>query len=307
MKFHKFAMILVIVGGIVELFLAGMFVITENQREKYWADVSDNLVKENTAIEIKIDELNQKQDELDQKQKEFEEMEMQLQTEITTEPTESNVDQEQAESETPPVEEIILNVSELEPYSEESFPDDGAIVYTTAEINVRAQPTTSSKIVGKLEKGARVFRYDTKNGWSRILYGDQIAYIYNQYVNAQKIEPFDLYESVDEIVYSGHDVNIRMAPSTYAPSIGKLKQGDSVRRIGIGKNGWSQVIYNNQLFFINSRYLSTDPDFVIPLEWFLEQAEKDKEKNEETAPEESSTLPTDETVSSETASTDPTT
>ena len=169
-----------------------------------------------------------------------------------------------------------MYVTEIEPYVEENFPDDGAIIYTTGEVNVRAEPSMTGKIIGKLEKDARIFRYDTANGWSRIIFNGEIAFISNKYVNSFKIEPFDLYMEVDETVYAGHDVNIRLVPSSHGPAAGKLKQGESVRRIGIGKNGWSQVMYKNQLFYINSAYLSTNPDFIIPLDWFLAQ---DLDKN----------------------------
>jgi hypothetical protein len=77
----------------------------------------------------------------------------------------------------------------------------------------------------------------------------------------------------------------------YAPAVGKLKQGESVRRVGIGKNGWSQVLYKNQLFFINNTYLSTDPNFVIPLEWFTQQETTETVPQETTAPTDSTTTP----------------
>ncbi len=188
-----------------------------------------------------------------------------------------------------PVEEIVLVVNEIAPYSETDYPDDGQIVYATHWINVRSEPSTKGDIIGKIEEDERVFRFETSNGWSKIWYKNDVGYISNQYLGSAHIEDFDLYTDVDEKVYAGHDVNIRIAPSMYAPAVGKLKQGESVRRVGIGKNGWSQVLYKNQLFFINNTYLSTDPNFVIPLEWFT------KQETTETVPQET-TVPTDSTT-----------
>lgn len=192
-----------------------------------------------------------------------------------------------------PVEEIVLVVNEIAPYSETDYPDDGQIVYATHWINVRSEPSTKGDIIGRIEEDDRVFRFETANGWSKIWHNNTIGYISNQYLGTAYVENFDLYTDVDEKVYAGHDVNIRIAPSMYAPAVGKLKQGDSVRRIGIGKNGWSQVIYKNQLFFINNTYLSTDPNFVIPLEWF----------QQDTTPE--GTTPTEETTPPEPTETNP--
>ena len=212
-------------------------------------------------------------------------------TEPPTEPPEETISSETTlENDTTvlgnqsPVEEIVLVVNEIAPYSETDYPDDGQIVYATHWINVRSEPSTKGDIIGKIEEDERVFRFETSNGWSKIWYKNDVGYISNQYLGSAHIEEFDLYTDVNETVYAGHDVNIRIAPSMYAPAVGKLKQGDSVRRIGIGKNGWSQVIYKNQLFFINNTYLSTDPNFVIPLEWFRQG----------TTPEE--TTPTEETT-----------
>ena len=173
----------------------------------------------------------------------------------------------------------VIIVGELMPDAETDYPDDGEIVYTTHWVNVRKEPSVDGEVIGKLEENERIFRFETKSGWSKIFYNNGVGYIYNQYIDSQKIESFDLYTEVDETVYSGHNVNIRLAPSIYSPSLGKLKHGESIRRIGVGKNGWSQVMYKNQLVYINSTYLSTDPNFVIPIEWFLEQEKENSETN----------------------------
>ena len=190
-----------------------------------------------------------------------------------------------------PVEEIGLVVNEIAPYSETDYPDDGQIVYATHWINVRSEPSTKGDIIGRIEEDDRVFRFETANGWSKIWHNNAIVYISNQYLGTAYVENFDLYTDVDEKVYAGHDVNIRIAPSMYAPAVGKLKQGESVRRVGIGKNGWSQVLYKNQLFFINNTYLSTDPNFVIPLEWFTQQETTETVPQETTAPTDSTPTP----------------
>lgn len=210
-----------------------------------------------------------------------------------TEPSEGAISYDDPElmADNSPVEEVGLIVNEIAPYSETEYPDDGQIVYATHWINVRSEPSTKGDIIGRIEEDERVFRFETSDGWSKIWYKNDIGYVSNQYIGTANIEAFDLYTDVDEIVYSGHDVNIRIAPSMYAPAVGKLKQGDSVRRIGVGKNGWSQVIYKNQLFFINSQYLSTDPNFVIPLEWFTQQETTETVPQETTAPTDSTTTP----------------
>lgn len=64
------------------------------------------------------------------------------------------------------------------------------------------------------------------------------------------------YTDVNETVYAKSTVNIRKGPSTDYEKVGQLKEGDSITRIGIGDNGWSKVIYNDQEMYIHSDYLS---------------------------------------------------
>ena len=62
---------------------------------------------------------------------------------------------------------------------------------------------------------------------------------------------------VNEIVYAVGTVNIRSGPGTQYERLGQLQYGYSVTRIGIGDNGWSMVIWNDQVAYIFSSYLST--------------------------------------------------
>lgn len=64
------------------------------------------------------------------------------------------------------------------------------------------------------------------------------------------------FQPVDETVYAKTDVNIRKGPGTEYDKITYLPAGDSVRRIGIGSNGWSKVIFQGREAYISSSYLT---------------------------------------------------
>lgn len=66
------------------------------------------------------------------------------------------------------------------------------------------------------------------------------------------------FTEVDEIVYvvDVASVNVRKSPSKDGEIAGHLKEGDSVKRIGIGKD-WSKVIFNDEECYIASNCLST--------------------------------------------------
>jgi uncharacterized protein YgiM (DUF1202 family) len=65
------------------------------------------------------------------------------------------------------------------------------------------------------------------------------------------------FQSVDEIVYAKTDVNVRKGPGAEYDRIGYLPEDEAIRRIGIGSNGWSKVIFQNEEAYISSSYLAT--------------------------------------------------
>lgn len=85
-------------------------------------------------------------------------------------------------------------------------------------------------------------------------------------------EPEVKFTEVDETVYAISSVNVRTGPGTNYEKIGGLKYRDSVKRIGIGDNGWSKVIYNDKEAYVHSDYLSTTQPAEVnttnyPLTW----------------------------------------
>lgn len=65
------------------------------------------------------------------------------------------------------------------------------------------------------------------------------------------------FSSVNETVYANGSVNVRSSYSTSSSIIGSLDAGDSVKRTGIGSNGWSKVEYNGRTAYISSEFLTT--------------------------------------------------
>ncbi|WP_026520078.1 SH3 domain-containing protein [Butyrivibrio sp. FCS006] len=76
-------------------------------------------------------------------------------------------------------------------------------------------------------------------------------------------DPKASYDSVEETVSGrGGMVNLRSIPSTGNGSrvIHALEEGETVRRIAIGQNGWSRVIYNGRTLYAVSEYLEVVPE-----------------------------------------------
>lgn len=68
---------------------------------------------------------------------------------------------------------------------------------------------------------------------------------------------FDVtFYEVNQTVYAIAAVNVRIGPGTDYAVVGTLSFGHSVNRTGVGSNGWSRVIYNGEVAYISSNYLS---------------------------------------------------
>ena len=65
-------------------------------------------------------------------------------------------------------------------------------------------------------------------------------------------------EVVDETVYAISEVNVRSGPGFNHRVIGKLQGGDSVKRTGIGKHGWSRITYEGQTAYVANNYVTPD-------------------------------------------------
>lgn len=65
-----------------------------------------------------------------------------------------------------------------------------------------------------------------------------------------------VFHAVSETVYATANVNVRSGPGKNFKRVGMLDDGDSIKRIGIGQNGWSKVVFKGKTAYIHSDYLS---------------------------------------------------
>lgn len=121
-------------------------------------------------------------------------------TPTVTEPVDTSSQTKEVEETTPdtaettPVsqEETQLTAQSQEetPVSEEvgpKFTEVNETVYATTSVNVRSSYSADSDKVGSLSSGASATRTGVgDNGWSRIVYGDSVAYVSSDYLTTTK-------------------------------------------------------------------------------------------------------------------------
>lgn len=72
---------------------------------------------------------------------------------------------------------------------EPSFTTVNETVYATSSVNVRSSYSTSSSVIGSLNKGDSVTRIGKgSNGWSKVKYNNKTAYISSSYLSTEKPE-----------------------------------------------------------------------------------------------------------------------
>lgn len=113
--------------------------------------------------------------------------------------------------------------------------------------HVRTAPDKNSKSLGIVSAG-QTFPYldETDNGWDKIMYNDQVAYIS---VRACELVPEATLRHI-EIKGSWY---VRTAPNKEADSIGIVHTGDVVRYQGETKDGWYLVEYKNTNAWISTK------------------------------------------------------
>ncbi len=150
----------------------------------------------------------------------------------------------------------------------DSFEPVKETVTAKEKTNLRAAPSTTAKLVYTLKNGETVRRVgiDRAGGWSKLEYKGQTVYAITSFlttnltpVSSSPPTPSDGFELVDETVTAKEITNLRAAPSTTAELVYTLKNGETVRRIGIHRaGGWSKLEYKGQIVYAITSYLTTD-------------------------------------------------
>lgn len=111
-------------------------------------------------------------------------------TPAITEPVDTSSQTQEVEETTPDTAETTPVSQEETPVPEEvgpKFTEVNETVYATTSVNVRASYSADSDKVGSLSSGASATRTGVgDNGWSRIVYGDSVAYVSSDYLTTTK-------------------------------------------------------------------------------------------------------------------------
>jgi uncharacterized protein YgiM (DUF1202 family) len=129
-------------------------------------------------------------------------------------------------------------------------------VKTEAKVFLRKSPNGKKvDVVGDHISLTRVGIGD--DGWSIVLYKNSEAYVPSYYLYSDKIAT---YTEVDELVYAVKDANVRNGSSINCSKVGEVKENQVLKRVAIGDNGWSRVLYKDKEVYIYSLYVAVKND-----------------------------------------------
>ncbi|WP_410984253.1 cell wall-binding protein EntA [Bacillus cereus] len=116
-------------------------------------------------------------------------------------------------------------------------------VVTTDVLNVRENPTTESKVVGKLLNGHKLDVTNTTNGWSQIKLNGKDVFVSAEFTKS--------------IYYvTANVLNVRAEANTNSEILGTLKKDDMIETTHQVQNEWLQFEYNGKTAYVHVPYLT---------------------------------------------------
>ena len=176
--------------------------------------------------------------------------------ETTTEPEETTTEPEETTTE-PTTPTTPTDPTEFTEVKETVY------VYNTDILNVRESASYDSAKVGEMKEGESVVRTGVSAEWSRISYNGETRYASSKYLTT--VAPFEYTNKTETVYVNTTQLNLRAKASASedVAIVVTLVLGDAVERTGVSTtkdedgNEWSRLLYNGQVCYANSIFLST--------------------------------------------------
>ncbi|PGY13270.1 enterotoxin [Bacillus cereus] len=116
-------------------------------------------------------------------------------------------------------------------------------VVKTDVLNVRENPTTESKVVGKLQNGHKLDVLNTENGWSQIKLDGKDAFVSTEFTK-------------NSYYVTANVLNVRAEANTNSEILGTLKKDDMIETTNQVQNEWLQFEYNGKTAYVHVPFLT---------------------------------------------------
>ena len=146
-------------------------------------------------------------------------------------------------------------------------------VYGTDVLNVRKEASADSEKMGEMKEGEQVTRIGYNAKWSKISYYGETYYASSDYLTTHAPLEFDDKTDTVYIVAEG-SLNLRKKPAASADVVAYLPYGTALDRTGIATTEdefgttWSRLLYNGEVCYASTSYLSEKAPAVTPTDDF---------------------------------------
>lgn len=170
--------------------------------------------------------------------------------------------------------------------------DNKAVANVTDVLNLRAEPSTEGKILGKCYRGSGGVILEQKDDWTKIRSGKLEGWLKNDYlVFGQDIKPLAKELGLFTAKVTTQTLNVREEPSTESAIVG-LAAGDDYYPVLEEKDGWAKIqLASDSSGYVSTQYtkISVTPGKAVSIEAeqaALKAAEQKQEKKQEKKKEE---------------------
>ncbi|WP_171005487.1 SH3 domain-containing protein [Bacillus sp. E(2018)] len=126
-------------------------------------------------------------------------------------------------------------------------------------LNVRTEPSSSSKQIGSLKKGSKVTVFQIKKGWANISFNGGKAWVSSAYIkvnnSTSSSTPTQKETKTTKLAkVTATSLNVREGAGTQYKVVGSIKNG-SIVSIVKEEGNWSSVTYGSMKGWVSSAYL----------------------------------------------------
>ena len=125
-------------------------------------------------------------------------------------------------------------------------------VITCGTLNLRAEASTESEILGKYGWGTEVEVLGFDGKWAYVEVGGQNGYMFSQYLGSEDAASYTAY-----IKTNSRGLNLRHAPD--GDILGSYPRGTKVTVLS-SENGWSKVTVDGKTGYMMAKYLKVQED-----------------------------------------------
>jgi N-acetylmuramoyl-L-alanine amidase len=131
----------------------------------------------------------------------------------------------------------------------------GSYTVKADALRVRTGPGTDHSIIGMVTNGQKVQVLEEVQGWYKIVYNNQEAYVSKDYI---AFTP-----AGGSFTVNASALNVRTGPGTTYSVIGSVKNGQTLQIIG-EMNGWFKIAYNNGEGYVSKQYVTASTSVATP-------------------------------------------